>query len=98
MLYYWTHRGISTPIYYGVIEKEDHLEAELKLPGIKKDEIEIKYIADRNIINVFVKDKIDEDVYLNRQIAPEGIKASLDLGILLIKAPIKNTDKKIEIE
>ena len=78
--------------------KDNAVHIEVTLPGIDKGDVELKFCADREIINIFVKDKIDKDIILYRQIDPEKIEAELSLGVLRIRAPLKNQDRKIEIK
>ena len=91
-----SHTGHS--YWWKMNEEEDSIILEFGLPGIKEDEIEIKYKSENGSIRLFVKDKAEKEVLLSRQVDPDKIEASLELGILSIKAPILNTDRIIEIK
>ena len=102
MIYNYPHPffrfvNTSAPVYKQE-EKDDKITIEIQLPGVAKEEIAIKYNSESRHINVTVPEKIDQSIYLYRQINPDGIKAKLDLGVLTITAPILNTDRDIKID
>ena len=82
-------------------ETDKGISLKIKLPGIKKENIELKYLSSGAINVTVISDGdvlVNQDIYPQRQIDPEGIEAKLDLGVLTITAPVLNTDKIIRIE
>lgn len=93
---FWFSNHTSSGSWFYEI-KDDKIYIEVALPGILKDDVKLTYRSGEEIINIFVKEKIDKDIRISRQIDPDNIDAHLDLGVLKIVAPIKNTDKEIKI-
>jgi len=78
--------------------EDGFLIIECDLPGIDKEEIQIDYLPDTKIFHIFVKDKIDNDIYINKQIVDDKIEAELSLGVLKIRAPLLKSSKRIQIK
>lgn len=83
---------------FHVKEEKDQIIAEVSLPGIKKEELELDYHGDKLKLHIFVKDKVDKDIWFTVAIDEENIKAELDLGVLKITAPVLNSSKRIQIK
>ena len=84
--------------HYTMREEEDNILIDVTLPGIEKQDINLSYNEEKAILNVKIGEKIDTDIYLQRHINPDKIEAELELGILKIKAPVKNSNKTIQIK
>ena len=93
---FWSHNTSGTYTYTMQV-KDDVVEVEVKMPGVEKDKVDLNYSSEKQSINIKIGNKVDHDIYLSRQIDPDKITADLKLGILTIKAPVKNTDKSIQI-
>ena len=93
----WRYYSNSFSTYYKMEEVDNNIEVEIKMPGVKKEDLTVKYISDKSYLKIVLRDGGEREVYLQRQIDPEGIVATLELGILKITAPIKNTDRIIQI-
>ena len=92
---YYYHPGESPT--FKLTRKEDTYIATLELPGVTKEEIDISYSSEDGGINIVVK----EERYLipiQSAIDQEGITAKLDLGILTVTIPKKDTSHKIQIK
>ena len=83
---------------FHVTEEKDKVTIECNLPGIAKEEIELDYHGDKLKLHIFVKDKVDKDIWFTTAIDEENIEARLDLGVLKITAPILNSSKRIQIK
>ena len=79
-------------------EEDDKILLDIKLPGVKKEDIQLSYNQEHNYNTVFVKDKVDKTIGLYRTVDPDKIEAELELGILKVKAPLKNSNKIIQIK
>ena len=99
---FWEYTNHTKVYSYEKEEADESVTIRAKLPGIKKQDIEVKYNSADRIINITVKNDgdvvVNQDILPQRQIDPEGIEAKLELGVLTITAPIQNTDKIIQIE
>ena len=95
---FWT-QTTTRDNYLRVLQKEDkeNVYIDADVPGIPKEDISLNYSSDKRSITIAVKDKVYQDIYLSRGIDTENIEATLELGILRIRAPIKNNDKVIQI-
>jgi len=87
----------TTALRYSVDYTGGEMIMELRVPGIKQEDIDIRYSQEDNAVYVDVGGK-EYVHYLQKAINPDEIEAKLDLGILTLTAPIRNTDKKIEIK
>ena len=83
---------------YTMQEKDENVIIDVQLPGHEKDDLTITYSSEYQAILIAIKDKDTLRVQIDRVIDPEKVTAELELGILHLKAPIKNTDKIIKIE
>ena len=99
---FWEYSNHSSVYSYRREETDDKITITVKLPGIKKQDIGVKYNSGERVINISIKEGedviADQDILIQRQVDPEEIKAELELGVLTITAPIQNTDKTIQIE
>jgi len=97
---FWEYTNVTREHSYQQDETDEGLSLIVKLPGIKKQDIELKY-SSKGFINLVIKKDgdpiVNQDIYLQRQINPDHITADLDLGVLTIAAPSQNTDKIIQI-
>lgn len=97
MLYY--HYNYTRPdSTYHVTLEGDTIEVTVRLPGVKKKNIDIKYSEEDNGIYVNVKDGAQHYIPMQRAIEVDKIEAELDLGILTITIPIKDTQTNIQIK
>ena len=78
-------------------EKGGFIETKIDVPGIKKKQIALTYNEEWGGITIHVDDKSRFTVSHNKRIDPDETTAELSLGILTIKAKVKNTDKHIPI-
>lgn len=95
-MYFYNYINSTLPAYAQQY-KDNEVELTFKVPGIKKDEVEVTFSAEDNSIKVGIKGT-DYWAYLQKRIDDDKIEVVMDLGILTITAPIKNTDKKIPIK
>ena len=79
-----------------MIEKDGNLDIEVQLPGVDKKDILLTFDPEENIFLLNVEGR-ERPIYLNRQIDGEKVTAVLALGVLKIRAPIKNTRRTIKI-
>jgi len=99
---FWEYTNVTREHSYQQDETDEGLTLIIKLPGIKKEDIELKYYS-KGIISLVIKSDgdpvINQDIYLQRQIDSDKIEATLELGVLNLTAPSlgKDTDKIIEI-
>ena len=82
---------------YKIREIDDRVEVEMDLPGVDKENVELKYSSENFTLQIRIKDLPDKDIYISRQIDSDNIKAELKLGVLKVTMPIKNTDRTIQI-
>ena len=96
--FYKSYNWTSPYRSYKVEEKDNKIIAEIELPGVDRDKIDVSYQSETGSIRVEVKDGPSFDVLLSRRIDADAITAELDKGVLTIESPILNTDKRIEIK
>ena len=94
---FWSYSATSR-YHYTQKEINGEILIEVSLPGIEKQDVDLSHNAEREIINVKIGKDIDTDIYLQRRIDPDNIVAELELGILKIRAPVKNSNKTIQIK
>lgn len=79
-------------------ERDGNIVTEIQVPGKQKEDIEIKYSSENRSYTITIDGReYSSQIYLIKQINPELITATLELGILTITAPILNSDKVIKI-
>jgi len=78
--------------------EDGNILIDYKLPGVKKEEVELSYNEDYNIITIFVEGNEYKNINLLKAIVPEKAEAELELGVLKIRAPIKDSNKIIKIK
>ena len=98
-----------------VQENENQYCIEAELPGVKKEEVNLELVAGRLTISVNREEKVEEQnqTYIHRErrhssmqravyladARPQGIKASLDDGILRVTVPKQEqTTSSIQID
>jgi len=94
----WLYSSTSGRPPYKWEEKDDKIITTIDLPGMGQEQITVLYQSENRCINVEVEGAQGYNIYLSREIDPDKITARLELGVLTIEAPIKNTDKRIEIK
>lgn len=94
---FWSYSNQSAYLYTRK-EEDGHIVFEIELPGIEKDSVSISHSSETNSINIKVNDRDLGDIRVLRLIDADNIDAELNLGILKIRAPIKNSNKAIPIK
>lgn len=74
------------------------ITATLSIPGIKKEEIDLSHSKEDEGIFVTIQGKQKYFIPIQQTIDEDKITADLDLGILTIKIPTKNTRTSIQIK
>ncbi len=98
MLYPFTHSNSTQDfLNYTSREEDGSVHIDVSLAGVPKEDISLNYSSDNRTISMVINEKSYGDIYLSRQIDHKNITANLELGILKIRAPIKNNDKVIQI-
>jgi len=93
--WYYTNSSAYT---YKQEEINGSIVTEIQTPGKQKEDIEIKYSSENRSYTITIDGReYSSQIYLSRQINPELITATLELGILTITAPILDSDKVIKI-
>jgi len=95
--YIFTNTFTSPFSTYSQKEKDGFIETKIEMPGVKKKQISLTYNEEWGAITIHVDNKSRFTVQHNRRIDPDETTAELSLGILTIKAKVKNTDKHIPI-
>ncbi len=101
---FWEYSNTPYEHSYRKDETGEELSLIIKLPGIKKEEINLKYSSLNPMINLIVTSDgdpiINQNIYLQSPIDKDKIEASLELGVLTISAPSQkeDTDKIIQIK
>ena len=95
---FYRYSNVTYAPTYKTEEIDGKIVGTIELPGRDKEEIDIKYQSESRSIRVEVKDGPNFSIYLSRQIDSDNITAELAKGILTIEAPIRNTDKRIDIK
>ena len=102
ILKYWDSWPETTTYdaYYSITQKtvDGCLEIDVEMPGVTKEEIELKYLDNEEVISIFAKGKINKYIYPRGKIDIDKIEAKLDLGILKIRVPLKNNDRIIKVQ
>lgn len=78
--------------------KDNSIIVDVALPGVAKEDVKAEYRSYSQSLCIFVKDKEEQEIPLYREVDSDKITAKLDLGILKITLPLRQTDKKIAIE
>jgi len=100
-LAYWPRFDTEpTGLSYLSKEEEGDLVVEVEIPGYTKEYVTIGYKSDIRELTIKVnKDHvIEQKIYILPDINEDKFKATLELGILKITAPIKNADITIQID
>ena len=94
---FWSYTN-QTVYSYKRYTKDNYILMEIELPGVEKASVELEYETATNHILLKIDDKNIGSMEPLRLIDPEKIEAELELGILKIKAPVKHSNKAIQIK
>ena len=94
----WPTFSSTTGYSYEQYEEDGNIIININLPGVNKKEAQLSYNEDSKKFTIFAKEKVDDNIYIQRQIEPEKVEAILEDGVLRIRAPIKNSDRQIQIK
>jgi len=90
----YTHTGIMSN---KVWEEDGCINVEIEMPGKSKSDIFLTFDPEKLMFTLKVGDR-EWDFHISRQVEIDKIDAQLNLGILSIRAPVKNTVKEIEVK
>ena len=89
--------GVTTDI--GWCREGSHYERVINLPGIKKEDISLVYKPEIKVLELTVQGyETPRRLSLPDQADPDNIAAELNLGVLKIRSPIKDTSRQIQIK
>lgn len=83
---------------YSFGEKDGKYEVSVELPGVKKEQVEVKWDGEAKTITVHVDGERVRSAYLYRDILSDKIEAAMDLGVLTITAPLANRTTTIKVK